>query len=446
MPIRWWWALMAAGVIAGCLLAGLPGCGFDSTWALVWAGDLLHGSHAAQPQGVFVPTPHPASIGLASAIHILGGGHDGQLLWAASVEASLVALLSGVVRLGYQLSSRVVGCAACIGLACLPVVVDAVGNGTIDVFFAACCVWALCLASSRPGIAIGLAALAALARPEGILLGAVIVLAQWAQLSNRQRMLAVAAATAVVLCWVGLGAVMFGSPLAVVHITANNGTVLHDNPSLVGYLRRSADTVGPLMLLFAAAAVLYTIKPSRDRARRTCSAALTALLVGLTASVVSGTPFAARYLLAEIAIATPLAAATLWRTDDATRPARTRLLLGLIITIVVAVNWLPLLRTRTAVATQQRDANGIASLLRQANRECDELATPDTALLPVIELRYAHALHIDSTANDTACTLSPNTLVAAQAGGFGPLSYAPPLVIGVGKQIATGNGWTLYAP
>jgi len=431
-----------------CVLAGRPGCGFDSTWGLVWAGDVLHAARAVHPSGVFVPTPHPASVGLGMLARILSWRDHTPLLWAAGVEASLVGLLAGIVRLGRQLGGNLlVGCLACVGVATLPVTAVAVDSGTIDVFFAACCVWAVCLAAAHPRAALTVAAVGTLARPEGLLLGIVVAASRWGSLSRRARAFTVVAAVVVVCSWVGVGVLLFGDPLAAAHVTANNASVLRDNPTLAGYLRQAAGAADVLIAVFAAATLVAIARPLLRATSRLAVTSIVVLLLGVTASVIGGAPFTPRYMLAEIAIAAPLAVATLWRAyDGASRTAAARIVGAGVVAVVCAVDFSPLLHARAIVSNQQRAAAAIAPLIRLANRQCTVLNTPGGPLLPVIALTYAHRLTVNAAPDHSACALIPASSVVGQANGFGPDPSGQPSMAVTGRPVDAAGGWVLYAP
>ncbi len=100
--------------------------------------------------------------------------------------------------------------------------------------------------------------------------------------------------------------------------------------------------------------------------------------------------------------------------------------------------------TRGVIATQQRSEAAIVALLHVANSRCRELSTPDTAVLPVVELTYRRALNVNATRNPD-CTLTPDTPSAANAHGFGPSPRTWSSPVSAGPQTASAGGWILYA-
>ncbi len=75
-----------SSVAIGALLMGRPGCGFDASWALVWAGRIWQGHAVSVPAGVIVPTPHPASL-VAALLARVGPVSDARVIWSIGVEA-----------------------------------------------------------------------------------------------------------------------------------------------------------------------------------------------------------------------------------------------------------------------------------------------------------------------------------------------------------------------
>ena len=460
-------------VAGATIVAGRAGCGFDATWALVWARDALHLNAASIPAHAFSVTPHPGAIALGMVAGVAGFGHGAMTTWSWLVELAVVATFAGVVRLGGLCRSYPAGWIAAVAIAVVPGVRDGIGRGTTDVVCAAACVWAVALIRTRPRLALGLAAFAALCRPEAWLVVVALAAMRWPKLSKRTRVAALGLCVAVPIVWLSMGAAMFGDVLAAVHVTVSNDqgasargtsfahTILH-LPGSFGIIM----IVGLIIGLSVAAS---SLRHRRDDAIPLV--ATTALTLGLLAEVADGATFIGRYATPILALALPTALAAILVASRQLRLPHVRPLAiestvlqavaaGGLVSLLAVAFW----STRDArlgdnnkFAAQQRAVGSLLAVVdSRPARQCGGVAIPNSALNPVVVAAFPEGSHIDIAngvdvanavgARPGECALSAASVDALNADGWGPTSigqFGGPSV-GSARVVAENNQWALY--
>jgi hypothetical protein len=442
-------AVSSVIVAAATVLAGRAGTGFDATWAMVWARNLQHGHAASVPAHAFSVTPHPAAIGLGMLAGIAGFGHIALTAWSVLIELLVITTFAGVIRLGAVCGSYPAGWIACLAIAVEPGVRDGIGRGTTDIMCAAACVWALAVVLRHPRLALGLAAVAALCRPEAWLVIVAICALRWPQLAKSARLTAIASAVLVPIVWIVMGATMFGDALAAVHVTVAN-----DKASTVGATSLT-DTVLHLPGWFGVLAIIGLVVAAARMKRQpqvaTALAATAVLTAGLLVENSGGASFVARYSTPVVALAIPLALTAIF-----TLPLPTRLRLvapvGVAVLAVVA-----LVSTRAArlsdnnkFAAQHRAVNSLLDVVdKPAATACTGVTIPQTALIPVIALAFRHGTAIDVANNPAdvqSCILLAQSIDAMNADGWGPatIGQSPNAYVLGARVISRDNQWALY--
>jgi hypothetical protein len=436
-------------VAAAAVLAGRAGTGFDATWALVWARDLLHGHAASIPAHAFSVTPHPAAIGLGMLAGIVGFGHVALTVWSVLIELLVIATFVGVIRLGAVCGSYPAGWIACLAIAVEPGVRDGIGRGTTDIMCAAACVWALAVVLRHPKLAVGLVAVAALCRPEAWLVIFAICVLRWPQLTKPARLTAIVSAALVPIVWIVMGATMFGDALAAVHVTVAN-----DKASTVGTTTLT-DTMwhlpGWFGLLTIIGLVAAAVRMRKKPQVVTTLAATAVLTAGLLVENSGGASFVARYSTPVVALAIPLALAAIFTLP---LPTRLRLVAPVGVAVLAAV---ALVSTRTArlsdnnkFAAQHRAVNSLLDVVdKPAATACTGVTVPQTALIPVIALAFRHGTAIDVADNPAdvqSCILLAQSIDAMNADGWGPatIGQSPNTYVSGARVIARDNQWALY--
>ncbi len=460
-------AVSAVVVTAATVVAGQVRTGFDSTWALLWARNLLHANAASIPTGAFTVTPHPGAIALGVLASVGGFGHAAMTTWALLLEIAALAMFAGVVRLGVVCGSYPAGWIAAIAIALQPGVRDSVGRGTTDIVCAAACVWALALVTRHPKLAIGLATLAALYRPEAWLLLPIFTGVRWRDISRSTRITTLVCGTAIPVIWLLMGAVFFNDPLAALHITVTNGQGVAANGGMTGLIHAFFDLpgwFGPIALIgFVVAAVGARRQPQL----LLTTAASAALLAGLILEVADGAAFTARYLIATVALMLPLALAAIFTRSRTLRwPFATwRFVTWRLAAIVICVTLTSVatystrhtrLGSNDRFATQGRAVTALFTVLKpSATANCHGVTIPQTALTPAIALAFPNSTHIQITSNrfngninqpTQPCLLVVHNPNAVNAAGWGPIGigeiangYLPNA-----RLIAGNNEWALY--
>ncbi|HEY0870299.1 MAG TPA: hypothetical protein VGD55_07860, partial [Acidothermaceae bacterium] len=354
--------LIAIAVLICVALAGRSGSGFDATWALVWARDLLHGHVAAAAPKGFTSTPHPATVLLAIAIRLIGAGHASAILWAAGIEIAAIALFGGLIRAGQLVGAPLAGVCGALVLAVQPGLRDAIGRGTIDIVFAAVCVWAIVLMWRRPAWAIGCASVAALCRPEGWWLLSVMLPLHWERSRPTIRLVVLGAMTITPIVWLVMGRAMFGDPLAALRITVTNGNGLRTHHGMGALVHGVAAAPG-----IAAAVLLVSVVAAINNRRHIDALDLAtvvgALMLGTLAfEVLVGAEFVDRYLIATIALMMPggLRAVLALATRQSTPKLLPAAICWALVVIGVASTWSQYAVVRRNFAAQADDVASLA--------------------------------------------------------------------------------------
>ena len=438
-----------ASIGAGAVVVGRPGCGFDSSWALVWAADILHGRAPLAPGGVIVPTPHPASLLSAIAVR-LGPTSAARPLWAFGVELALLALLSGVFVLAKRWAGLAAGCAAVVGAAAPPALGEAVGAGTVDVLFSAAVIWAVVCAARRPGWAMSCASVAALARPEGWLLLAILGARTWPTGRVRLRVGAFVAAVLAPMAWLVMGAAWFGGPLAAIHVTVGNAQTSHARLGVPAALHALVAGGGGIGILLAGVGLASIgLQRNREPSMRLAGSGVAAMTIAVLLIAAAGAATPGRYFAAELALAVPVGVATICALASHPRTRRAAGAAVMIVSIVaVARSAQPRSLRGHAEAEQRSEIAALGQVLATGQRCVTVLVAP-TALLPVVVLETGHQVAVAASGAGPAggCRLIAQNPMTVAGAGFGPeppnltLEQPPPGATVIGSN----DDWALYA-
>lgn len=435
---------------AGLVLTGSAGCGFDSSWALVWAGNALRGHAATRPPGVILPTPHPASL-LWGMLARLGPANVSRTVWALSIELVLVMLLAGVFVLGARIGGRSAGCASVLVVASLPALGVAVSSGTVDVLFAAAVVWSVIFAAARPSWAMALAAVASLARPEGIVLVGMLAVYRWRGGGLRFRVSAVVTAVAVPGSWLLMGAALFADPLVALHVTVANTRTGHGRVGLGSLAHAVLLGGGWVGVVIAGCALVYAVllrtKSPVTVFGTSCCVAMGIVLVMISAD---GAAIPARYFAAELACAVPLGMGAICAVQPkraAPRYTALAAVAGLAIIGVVTSLGPRSLRV-SEDATQGTEFAMLAHVLA-ADQRCAAISLAPHVFLPAVILDADRPVRVSPSEAGSAgadCRLSARDPLTAAGDGWGPepstlrIETVPPSA----DVIATTTSWVLY--
>jgi hypothetical protein len=415
-------AIAAVPVLAGCFFVGPAGCGFDSSWALVWARDALHGRTAARPAGVALPTPHPLSL-LWGMVAGAGPSADGRRVWAAGIELALVALLFGAYVVGSRLGGTFAGCVAVVAIAALPELGTALGSGTVDILFAALVIWSLILAPAYPEWSLALATVATLARPEGLALIVLLAVSRWRTTGARFRWEVVAAIIVAPSAWVVMGAALFADPLAALHITVantNTGDSRHGVGSVVDSLFGNHGWISVTVAAGSVGAAWLLRKKTPGIALHVgACVAMGILLLGLSAR---GVAIPARYFVAELTCMLPITigAIAFLAKGHVQRWAVAIPLTALAVVLAMATLGPRSVRMREQ-ATQGHELRSLVRVLA-SDHTCGVITMAPHVFLPVVLLEANRRVHLSPTANpgDGLCRLAARDPATAAGDGWGP--------------------------
>lgn len=439
---------LAAAVVGAAVLLGVPGCGYDASWALVWGRDLLHGATLARPHALLLPTPHPLAL-VMGVVSWLVPGVSPRGVWVLLELGSTLALLVGCQRLAASLSPAgwwwPAWCCPVL-VAGVPALAVAVSNGTVDVPFAAAAVWALHLGARRPRAALTFAVIATLARPEGIvvLLTVGLIGGQDQRQARAWQVAGLGFAGAAV--WLVMGAALFGDPLAAVHVTVHNALQTHQSAGvsqLPQVLKVGAGTL-PILLTVVGLAVLARPSTRQVSALR-AGAALAGTSMAVIGSAALGAQIPTRYLCLELTLGVVLgvgAVAAGGRTRWPRRAAATSLL------VMTGLSSTHAWHARAQVAQGERPARqGLNALTKvmTSSSTCPTLSVAPTAYLPAL-LLDAHQPVTVTTTPAGACRLVARSWPVALADGWGPpAAGASPEPVPAGATVLTANAqWVLY--
>jgi len=215
--------LRAAALAAGAallfglcwLIAGATGArpGYDASWHLIWARDLLNG---VKPQlnGWAAPTEHPLMLAVA-AFCALFGGSAAQALIAAELSALSLTLFVAIRLMRAATGSVASGVVGWVLLAGGFGLLLAALRGYLDVWFVLLVVWGAARQTERrdPAAAWLAFGLAGLLRPEAWLLSALSGAVAWRRGDRAGAARLVAAAAVAAAAWFGFDALMTSKPL-----------------------------------------------------------------------------------------------------------------------------------------------------------------------------------------------------------------------------------------
>ena len=365
-----------------------------------------------------LPTVHPASLLVAVVIRAVGGAAAAPGIWSWLTEGLLVAALLGVYLLGRRLAGPTVAVVSVITFGCCPALQAAVGMGTIDVLFTAAAVWAVFLSPTRPGAAIALGAVAALARPEGWLLLLLIALLERRRPDRRwHSAFGPAALVLVPGAWLLCGELLFADPLAAIHVTVGNAKALADVTGPGETLRTAVSAAGPGCAILLAGLAAWVL--SRDRLVRetrvavAAGAGMTGVLLVLGAAGIT-TP--TRYFTAELAILLPVAVATVWQLASVG---------SLRTTSLAAAGWLVVALSLQVAHpgdrgyyAQQQGHEALALDIAEHAGRCSSVSIPPSVFVGAAMLTSPKRVTVGSGSQQ--CRLVPLTDTALTGLGWGP--------------------------
>lgn len=460
--------------------------GYDALYALSWGRDVAQGlgldyTHPSSP------TPHPLSVLGA----IVVGPLPRELAVVMAGALSAVAAVALAIQVG-ALSRRTSGQKIVASASMAIVLVSApvallVLNASLDIAYAALGVGATLLAVRRQHRAsVGVFLIAALLRPEAVLLALVPLWIEWRNArgsaaggasSARTAAMFVGGLVVAVAAWIALG-VAGGDALVALHSAAGNAE-LNNNPRGMGtavttLVSGLASPTSGVVLVAACLAVLMVMTARGLRGRLTSAARVSTAeadgrrqAVQTVASIAAvaclgylgqgalGTPLVARYLLLPALLCLPLSAALIASTQIP-RAERERAIANAVLALVLVATavganipgWQDIVDAREA-----RDV-AFAGAEEMMDRDfvavcADPLVVRSPAMVPVV------AWHLDLPLSAVkvgaepgeGVLLQPLTVDAALLAGFGPYtpldeqaafpSEAPPR--------ANNEQWALYS-
>lgn len=395
-----------------------------------------------------MPTPHPLSL-LLGVVAGAGSSSAARTVWVVDVEIALVVLLAGVCVLASRIGGAYAGCVAVMAVVALPELGAAVSSGTVDVFFAAAIIWAMILARGRPGWALLLATVAALARPEGIALVVLLAAFKWRNIGTAFRCEAVAAIILVPTAWLVMGAALFADPLAALHVTITNADTIHARHGVAGVghvLIADRGWVGVLLAAAAVAVAWLLRKNSPDIAFAVCAC----IAMGIVVTGVSArAAVPARYFVGELACAVSITIGSIpaLAKGRAPRWAVAAGLCGLAVVSVAAALAPRSVRVREG-ATQGHELKSLARVLA-SDHSCAAISLAPHVFVPVVVLEAHRPVQLSpaEVPGHGICRLTPRDPVTATGDGWGPepgtlrLERVPP-----NSDIIDGDDdWVLYA-
>lgn len=453
-------AVVIAGIIITISVAVQPG--YDAMYALGWGRDVVHGAGLdyTHPSS---PTPHPLSVLGAIAVGGLPRGLAVLAIGVASAVAAVTLLfLLGVLALRTS-GGKVAGAGAVVILMVSAPVALLVLNGSLDITYAALGVGATVLVvRGQYGASVGVFMVAALLRPEAVLLALVPLGLEWRRTrggdtawfrrSGTLRVFIGGLAISVV-AWIGLGAAG-GDALVALHSAAGNAE-LNDNPRGLGtafatLIAGLASPTSGVVLVGACLTVAIASVPialrrraspghkgttgaAEDRRRAVLTVACIAAVACLAylAQGALGTPLVARYLLLPALLAVPLSTAlltALWvPRAGVARAIAGPLLAAVFVAATVAANsagWRDVYEAREMRSEAFDEARELLDTDLVAT--CDgPLVVRSPAIVPIaawhLDRRLA-AVKVDDEVRDNVL-LQPLTMEAALLAGYGP--YTP---------------------
>ena len=190
---------------------------YDSMWPLVWAREVLDGQLPSF-DAYRAPTEHPLALLVALPLATLGETVAPRAVIAITL-LSFAALVAGVVRLGALTLGLLAGLVAAALLLTRLNFAFLAAFGYVDIPFLALLVWAGVLAARKDGRPPGgrpltwvLLIAAGLLRPEGWAFAALYGAWAWRGATARQRLAALAGATAAPVLWALTDLVVTGNP------------------------------------------------------------------------------------------------------------------------------------------------------------------------------------------------------------------------------------------
>lgn len=403
--------------------------GYDAAWSVIWGGQLAHG-HAPSYQLPFAPTPHPLANLVAAGLE-LTGQPVGNILLELSI-ASLALTVVLIFRLGQVLYGPAAGVVAAAVFATRVSIVREAQYASVDIWFLALVVGALCLVRTRPERRwqpLALLCAAGLVRPEAWLLAAGVAALTYGRQPWRAWLVPAGILVAAPALWGLSDLLVTGDPLYSLHGTRALAAQL-DRPrseavalvALPQYLRY---LVGPAVL---AVGLLGAVIAVVVFYRRSLALLLTGA-IGVATFLALGVldlPLLDRYLLVPGLVLVVFAGVTVagWMRAPAGRD-RTAWVVAGIAVLGLAVAWdLPRTHTdlqQTAAVTKDREAVQdelrrafTRPVVRAAYERCPIVKVPDYRAVPQV----AEALGT-TIKNVRIGTLDPGELGLA-------LSYSQP--------------------
>ena len=447
-----------AGAVIGALTFAWFGHAFlnyDTFYALLWGGDLVHGRTPDYSVAV-APTPHPLAELVGMPLSLFGSA--GEDLMLAVGLLGLGMLVVGVFRLGQELFGVWAGVAAAAILATRVPILNFGIRGYVDLPTAAFVAWAAVLEARRPkrgAPVLVLLALAGLLRPEAWLYAAGYFL--WLRAPLRLLPLAIAAPV-----------IWLVSDLAITGDALHSLTGTHDLAAQLG--RKTGLTQVPLVaprrlgeilrlpeLIAAVAGLGFAFAWARRRIALPVSvAALNG--IAYTAFGIARLPLLGRYLFVASSMLAVLAGAgvlgwlALPRENSVRKPW---MAVGLAALAAIAV-FFPLQQTgrldtlKDDIAARDRIQADLRELVqapsvKRSLHACARIYVPTHRPIPLVsywaDLRTSRIATPAAGPTARGCVIAPATAEVAQLAILDPKEPATALRHVTGRVDARNRSW-----
>jgi hypothetical protein len=420
--------------------------GYDQTFHLVWASEIVHGQ-APELRGALIPTPHPLELLEALPLSVLGGFGEDVMRLVAVVSLPLAAL--ALARIGARLFSLPVGVLAAVLLVTRPHLVELAQHADPDLPALALMSWAAVWALERRDTAV-LVALGAvgLLRPEPWLFA--VVYAAWAgrrRPRHAQARLAALALAGPVL-WGVHDWILAGAPFWSFTQTRANGAVQGDTGFGVALrlLPHHAGYLVALPALIVGVGGLAAGLALRRRPSVAVAAAGAVFVAGFLFYGLTGLTLSPRYLVVLAPVISLFAAvgALGWTALAAGDPWRARWRAAGVVGIVVLVAGIPgdvhkHAQVRTALHDQGAQLDALVRRVAPALRACAPVRVTAGRAIPYVArwsgLRVAGVVLAGGRA-----LITPTPATVSDLAGRPPV-VAPPS----GRLLAAGAAWRIYS-
>jgi hypothetical protein len=449
----WIVAVLAVAAVGAITLTGARGvAGYDTTYGLAWARDLIGGHGFTMPPDA--PTPHPLSIILGAAA-LLGGDHARAGLVVLSAAALVCStLLAGALAATLGGAPRARIAYAAIAAAALtvsrPALIYLARTASMDWVYVALVLGGVLLAAhAHRAAASGLVGLAALHRPEAWVLAVILAITHARHTRSRAATtLAVVVAAGPPLVWVGMGA-LFGNPFLALSVSQQNAATFHrvTGPwaAVTGLPGQVAAGIGwPATIIGAVSVGVLARSWWRQQGTRPALLAIGVAVAAPLASGLLGTAILARYVLLLDVLLVAATIALPVRMWTGRRQLAGRLgAAGVCVALAAAIlGQAPAFADLARISTAQRQVDNQLHAILATKNLCRPLWVPAHGHIPLVALITGQPL---STVNTLPPAPPPSGTVvhpitpdvAADSG------YAPPQ--SVNDALAIPDDYTLTA-